>query len=131
VGVAFLALAALLYFWRQRETAGAVVASLGVLLIVAAVALPARLGPVHRAWMGFARLISRVTTPIVMGVVFFIVVTPIGELMRLFGRRPLERRERDGGSGCYLHPEGAAISNVNSEAGRWPRVGCFASCGPS
>jgi hypothetical protein len=97
VGIAFLALAGLLYFWRHKETAGAVGAGLGALLVVAALAVPGRLGPARRAWMELARIISKVTTPVFMGVVFFVVITPIGWLMRLVGRRALVHRVRDAG----------------------------------
>jgi Saxitoxin biosynthesis operon protein SxtJ len=97
VGIAFLVLAALLHFWRHRETAAAVLGALGVLLVLAGLAIPTRLGPLQRAWMGLAKAISKVTTPIFMAVVFFIVVTPIGLVMRLFGRRALVHPEHDGG----------------------------------
>ena len=96
VGIAFLVLTALLHFWRHKETAAAVMGSLGVLLVVAALLIPTRLGPLERAWMGFARLLSKVTTPVFMAVVFFAVITPIGLVMRLLGHRPLTRAERDG-----------------------------------
>jgi DMSO reductase anchor subunit len=97
VGIAFLVLASLVYFWRHKETVGAGLGGLGALLVVAALVVPSHLGPLQRAWMGLARAISKVTTPIFMGVVFFVVMTPIGWLMRLFGRRPLVHREKDGG----------------------------------
>jgi len=97
VGIAFLALAALLHFWRHKESAAAVAVTLGALLVVAALVVPTRLGPLERAWMLLARLISKVTTPIFMGIVFFVVVTPIGLLMRLVGHRALVHPERDGG----------------------------------
>ena len=96
VGIAFLVLAALLYFWRHRETAAAVLGAIGALLVLAALVMPTRLGPLERAWMGLAKAISKVTTPVFMGVVFFVVVTPIGLVMRLFRRRPLVHPERDG-----------------------------------
>lgn len=44
-----------------------------------------------------AAAISKVTAPIMMGVTYFLVMTPIGLLMRLFGRNPLRHRERNGG----------------------------------
>ena len=97
VGIAFLVLASLVYFWRHKETAGAVLGGLGALLVVAALVLPSHLGPVKRAWMGLAHLISRVTTPVFMGIVFFVVMTPIGLVMRLVGRRPLVHSEQSGG----------------------------------
>jgi DMSO reductase anchor subunit len=97
VGIAFLVLASLVYFWRHKETVGAGLGGLGALLVVAALVVPSHLGPLQRAWMGLARAISKVTTPIFMAVVFFVVMTPIGWLMRLFRRRPLVHREKDGG----------------------------------
>lgn len=96
VGAAFLVLAALLYFWRRHEAAGMVAGAIGALLALAGIWVPGRLGPVYRAWMGLAHAISRVTTPVFMGVVFFLVITPTGWVMRLVGKRPLRHREREG-----------------------------------
>jgi hypothetical protein len=90
VGGAFLALAAV-GWWRGRLHAALICAGIGALLVLSGLAVPGRLGPVIRAWMGLAHLLSKVTTPIVLGLVYFVVLTPAGFLMRLFGRRPLER----------------------------------------
>jgi hypothetical protein len=92
-----LVLAGLLGFWRHKEAAAAVAGALGVLLGASGLLVPGGLGPLQRAWMGLAHAISKVTTPIFMGVAFFVVMAPIGLLMRLLGRRPLARREKDGG----------------------------------
>ena len=51
----------------------------------------------QRAWMGLAHAISRVTTPIFMGLIYFLVITPTGLLMRSLGRDPLEHAEVGGG----------------------------------
>jgi len=96
VGVAFLVVAGGLHFWRHSETAATVAGGLGMLLIAAGLAVPAHLGPVQRAWMGLAHVISKITTPIFMGVVFFVVITPIGLLRRVLGKRSLVHRERNG-----------------------------------
>ena len=53
---------------------------------------PMSLGPVYRVWMRFGLLLNRVTTPIIMGLVFFIAITPLGFVRRLFGRDSLARR---------------------------------------
>jgi hypothetical protein len=50
---------------------------------------PALLGPFNRLWMRLGRLLSRIVNPIVMTVLFFGVVTPVGWLMRLTGKDPL------------------------------------------
>lgn len=88
VGIAFLLLGALLV-WRDRSVPAAVVGSLGALLLLGGLLRPAALGPVYRRWMAIALLISKVTTPIFMGVVYFLVLTPTGLLMRVFGRNPI------------------------------------------
>ena len=95
VGAAFLALSGLLW-WRGRHSAALVFMALGSLLVLAGLVLPARLGPVQRAWMGFAQLLSRVTTPLFMGIVYFLILTPTGGIMRLFGRNPIRRPLSDG-----------------------------------
>jgi ABC-type spermidine/putrescine transport system permease subunit II len=93
---AFLALAALL-FWRDRDTIAIIAASLGVLLGLAAILIPGRLGPVERAWMSFALALSRVTSPIILGIVWYLVLTPMGVLRRAIGGNPLSHREVAGG----------------------------------
>ena len=90
VGGAFLALAALAW-WRGRPVGLGAFATLGALFVLAGLALPTYLGPLFRAWMGMSHQLSRVTTPILLGVIFFVIVTPIGLLRRRFGRRSLAR----------------------------------------
>jgi hypothetical protein len=91
VGAAFMLLAGVLW-WRERPTLALIGAALAAALFVAGLALPRRLGPVHRAWMRMAAGISKVTTPIFMGVVYFLVFTPFGLAMRMVGKRPIVHR---------------------------------------
>ena len=91
VGGAFLLLA-VFFAWRGHDAAWIAAGGIGAALVVGGLALPHRMGPVHRAWMRIALAISKVTTPILMGVVFFLVVTPIGLAARALGHRPLRRR---------------------------------------
>lgn len=55
---------------------------------------PGTLRPVYRAWMWFGLLLSRITNPIILGIVYFVVFTPIALVMRLFGRDILARKLR-------------------------------------
>ena len=87
---AFAVLAAVSW-WRAHPRSFAVFAAVAGLLLLAGLLMPTRLGPVRDAWMGLARAISRVTTPIFMGALYFLVVTPSAVLRRLFGGNPLRR----------------------------------------
>ena len=89
VGTAFLVLGAIAR-WRDHWNTALVLWSIGGFLVVLGLLVPVALGPVYRAWMIFALLLSKVTTPIIMGILYFVVVTPLGWILRLVGHRPLE-----------------------------------------
>ena len=59
------------------------------LFLVVAIARPSILGPLNRAWAKFGLLLGRVINPVVLGVVFFLVVTPIAVVLRLWGKDSL------------------------------------------
>ena len=95
VGLAFLSLAGIAW-WRGRAPLALGLGAVGGALTLAGLVRPTALGPVQRGWMGMARGISKVTTPIVMGIVYFGLLAPVGLLMRAVGRTPLVRRESEG-----------------------------------
>lgn len=63
-------------------------AALGVALAFLALSLvyPALLAPLNRLWLKFGALLHSITSPIILGVMFYLVITPIGLLMRLTGK---------------------------------------------
>ena len=96
---AFLLLAGLLW-WRTRTAPSAhyapyVGVSLTAAFVAAGILIPTHLGPLQRGWMGLAHAISRVTTPIFMAAVFFMVLAPIGLIMRALGFNAVSRRAID------------------------------------
>lgn len=113
VGAAFLVFAAIAY-WRGHPTSTAVLGGLGATLALAGLIIPTHLGPVERAWMRLAHLISKVTTPLVMGVMYLLVLTPVGLLRRLFGGNPMVHAER-GASYWHPRPEGKRASNLTRQ----------------
>jgi hypothetical protein len=61
-------------------------------------AAPRSLRPVYRGWMHFGLMLSKITTPIIMGIVFFLVITPMGLVRRMLGKDSLARRFETTGS---------------------------------
>lgn len=74
--------------------------ALAALFLAVALARPALLAPLNRIWTRFGLLLHKVVNPIVMGVMFFLVVTPTGLLMRLAGKDPM-RLKRDPQAASY------------------------------
>jgi hypothetical protein len=112
VGIAFLVLAGIAR-WRGHPTTVMVLGGLGVLLVLSGLVIPKLLGPVERAWMGLAGLISKVTTPLFLGIVYFIVLTPIGMLRRLFAGSALVHRATD--TGFWLDRSASGRSSLDRQ----------------
>ena len=65
---------------------------LAILHLALAVLAPQVLAPVNRAWMGFGHVLSRVVAPVVLGLMFLLLITPIALFFRLLGRDELRLR---------------------------------------
>ena len=50
------------------------------------------LAPLNKIWFKFGILLGKIVSPLIMGVIFFLVVTPIGLIMRLLGKDVLNLR---------------------------------------
>lgn len=114
VGGAFVALA-LVTGWRGHASVAYVFGVVGVVLVVAALVAPGRLGPVHAAWMGFAAAISRVTTPVIMGIIYYVILTPTGLLRRLLGKNPIERTASADGFWVVREPEARSRRDMHHQ----------------
>lgn len=64
-------------------------AVVGVLFCLIALVAPQSLTPLTKRWMALADLLHKIVSPVILGIFFFLVVTPIGYLMRLSGKDPL------------------------------------------
>ena len=64
------------------------------LFLVVTIARPSILGPLNRAWAKLGLLLGQVFNPILLGVVFFLVVTPIAVIRRLLGKDSLHLKSK-------------------------------------
>ena len=77
--------------WRG----GAVLSWLLVAAVVMAAVTVTReswLTPLNRAWMRLGQLLGMVVNPLVLGLIFFGIFTPVGLVMRMWGRDAMARR---------------------------------------
>ncbi|MDH3257040.1 MAG: SxtJ family membrane protein [Nitrospinota bacterium] len=55
-------------------------------LLVVTVLKPSLLSPIYKLWMLLAKYLHKIVTPLVLGLIFFVIFTPIGFLMRVAGK---------------------------------------------
>jgi hypothetical protein len=77
--------------WRGKG-AGIVLLTAAAPFLALALLAPRLLGPVERAWMAVARVLSVVMTHVILTLFYYLVITPFGVVMRLAGRDPLGLR---------------------------------------
>lgn len=98
-----LSLLAGLGAWRGHSLVPGLLASAAVALGALGFLAPRLLGPVHTGWMRFAEALGWVNTRILLSLVYYGVMTPIGLLMGLLGRDPLDRQLNDRASYWKKH----------------------------
>ncbi len=82
--------------------------------VAAALLAPGGLGPLHRVWIRIALVLHKVVNPVLMGILYFGLLTPIAAMMRLFGRRPLDLDISGGADGSYWLPRDAATGSMKA-----------------
>lgn len=65
---------------------------LAAAFLLAALVRPGLLAPLNRWWLKFGLLLGRIVSPLAMGLVFFLVMTPTGLIMRMLGKDLLRLR---------------------------------------
>ena len=76
--------------WRGSRLVGPIMFGFAVFLLVAGLLFPRLLGPVERVWMAFAEKLGVVMTHVILGLTFYLVMTPLGVLLRLMGKDLLQ-----------------------------------------
>jgi large-conductance mechanosensitive channel len=92
--------------------------ALGVaaVFLVVTLAKPALLQPLNKLWMRFGLLLHHIVSPIILGIVLFVVITPLGMIMRAMGKDPMSRKFDPTVSTYWIPrtppgPEGASMKN--------------------
>ncbi len=90
VGTVFVAIAFWPVVWRgEALRVWALIP--GVILVVMGLSLPKTLAPVFKIWMKIGHVLGWINTRIILGAVFFLIITPMGVIMRMFGRDSMSR----------------------------------------
>ncbi len=65
---------------------------IALIFFISALIHPVSLGPIYTLWMKVGHVLGWINTRIILGVVFYVLVFPIGLVLKLFGKDPLKRK---------------------------------------
>ena len=81
---------------------------LGAILTIWGFLIPKTLRPIYHLWMRFGLLMSKITTPLILGILFYLIITPMGVVMRIFNKDPMARKF-DNEKNSYRVPRDVSI----------------------
>jgi len=87
--------------WRGRQSLATALLVVAAAALLAALLVPTRLGGAQRGWMRLGLALSRVTTPLFYGVLYLVMIAPMGWIRRTVSKSPLAR---DPAAGSYWIP---------------------------
>lgn len=88
IAICFFGTIALLAVWRERTGIMVVFGILAVAGVVFALA-PGPMAPVYRGWLRISHVIGRVTTGIILALTYYLAVTPVALVKRVFSGAPI------------------------------------------
>ena len=89
----FLATAVYAYTTVSLILAGSLLV-LSLVTCVITVVAPDLLLPFNRLWFAFGNLLGKFVSPVILGIIFFLLITPVSLLTRMFGRDVLLMKKR-------------------------------------
>ncbi len=96
-GIVFAAFFSIISFWPMLNGSEIRIWSLiiAVIFFILGLINSKILTPLNRLWFKFGLILGKIVSPIVLGIVFFLVVTPTGIIMRLIGKDLLNLKKKN------------------------------------
>ena len=92
IGIILLLVAGFL-FYREKESFQTFLYIAGVFIGLALI-LPSMLKPIYIVWMTFAVILGWFMTRVILSLLFYMIITPIGLVLRIFGKDFLELKKQ-------------------------------------
>ena len=90
IGIILVMIAGFL-FWKEKESFQ-IFLTVGAVLCIFGVVIPVILKPIYWIWMIFATILGWIMTRLILSILFYVILTPIGLILRFFGKQFLELR---------------------------------------
>ena len=88
LGIILMMIAGFLFFNKIESIQ--MLLTIGIVLFLLSVMIPGVLKPIYWVWMILATIIGWIMTRVILSLLYFLIVTPIGLISRIFGKQFLE-----------------------------------------
>ena len=112
IGIIFIGIFLVFKFLFKKDISINLLA-IGSFLILSGLTFPIILKPFQKVWMGFSVIVGFFMSRVILTILFFIAVTPIGLLMRLFGKDLLDQKI-DKNKDSYWHDPDNVVKSKQS-----------------
>jgi hypothetical protein len=99
-GISFLYL-----MWKSSSVLGYFSLFISFCFLIFSLVSPHSLLPLNKLWMGIGVFLGNIVSPVVLSLIFFILFTPIGIIMRMFGRDELRLKPLKSDSYWKIRPQ--------------------------
>ena len=89
---AVFGLIAAYFYYTATSPAEMIFVALSLITLAITILYPSLLLPFNRAWMNLGVLLGKIISPVIMAVIFFVLITPIAVITRIFGRDELDMK---------------------------------------
>ncbi|MEO4040316.1 SxtJ family membrane protein [Hoeflea sp. CAU 1731] len=86
--------------WRWQTSTVTASAVIAAVLVVWSLVAPMSLAPVYRGWERLGNVLGWINSRIILGILFFLIVTPTALIMKIIGKDPMHR-SRDAAAATY------------------------------
>ena len=93
-GCIFIILAVIIRLRDNPQNIQLLFLALSFLTFLISITRPSLLNTTNRLWMKFSLLLARFVSPIVLGVLFYVLISPLALVLRLFGRDELRLKTK-------------------------------------
>ena len=78
------------FHWKNWGIVAIAALIVSILFVAATLVAPQSLTQLNRLWYSFGLMLGKISSPIVLGFIFFALITPVSLITRLFGRDELK-----------------------------------------
>ena len=102
------------FYWKMNEMASLSLGAVSTLFLLFTAIAPNVLGPLNKLWFKLGLFLGKIVSPVVLGIIFFIVISPASICMRIFGRDALLMKKRQVTS-YWINREPAGLDEFKNQ----------------